>query len=222
MTHMAMSSMRVMATCAVMGQAVGTAAAIAKQNRLSPHGVYLHKLEELRDILVDSDCLLPNRLRRISELCRKTSLTGGTEKMKNGFDRPHKMYGDLTCGGAVKNGSSVEYQFESPQKIEAIHLTFNSDLNRYTLPGEQCERTHMTRANTLLSSPQFFVPTTLCKAFCLEIETEAGTEILLESSRNLNRTHHIPVEKPVKAIILTLLSNWGNSDSTEIYSFDFR
>ena len=222
MTHMAMSSMRVMATCAVMGQAVGTAAAIAKRNELSPHGVYLHKLEELQDILADSDCLLPNRLRKISDLCRNTVLTGGSDKLKNGFDRPHKMYNDLTCGAAVENGTPVTYRFDAPEKIEAVHITFNSDLNRYSLPGEQCERTHMTRANTLLSSPQFYVPTTLCKSFRLEIETENGTEVLLESNRNLNRAYQVPVEKAVKSITLIPLSNWGGSSSTEIYSFDFR
>jgi len=131
------------------------------------------------------------------------------------------MYGDLTCGGAVKNGSPLEYRFASPQQIEEIHITFNSDLNRYTLPGEKCERTHMTRANTLLSSPQYYVPTTLCRAFRLEIDTDNGTEILLETQQNLNRAHHVTVDKPVKAIRLIPLSNWGSSENTEIYSFDF-
>jgi hypothetical protein len=39
-THAAMSSTRVMATCAIMGQAVGTAAAIATRDGLTPRGVY--------------------------------------------------------------------------------------------------------------------------------------------------------------------------------------
>ena len=92
--------------------------------------------------------------------------------MKNGFDRPHKMYNELSCGGTVENKSRLEYRFDTPQLIKTVHITFNSDLNRYTLPGEQCERTHMTRANTLLSSPQFYVPTTLCKAFRLEMHID--------------------------------------------------
>ena len=39
-THMAMSSTRVMSTCPVIGQAVGTAAAIATRDNLTPCGVY--------------------------------------------------------------------------------------------------------------------------------------------------------------------------------------
>jgi len=44
MTHTAMSSVRVMATCALLGQAVGTAVSIAKKNGIPPHGVYLAHL----------------------------------------------------------------------------------------------------------------------------------------------------------------------------------
>jgi hypothetical protein len=36
-----MSSSRVMATCCLLGQAVGTAASIAKKNGIAPHDVYL-------------------------------------------------------------------------------------------------------------------------------------------------------------------------------------
>jgi hypothetical protein len=43
-THAALSSTRVMATCAIMGQAVGTAAAIAVRDDLSPRGVYEERL----------------------------------------------------------------------------------------------------------------------------------------------------------------------------------
>lgn len=47
-THAALSSTRVMATCSVIGQAVGTAASIAVKNNLSPRGVYREKLGELK------------------------------------------------------------------------------------------------------------------------------------------------------------------------------
>ncbi|MEE1223733.1 MAG: FAD-dependent oxidoreductase, partial [Clostridia bacterium] len=44
MTHMAMSSIRVMATCALLGEAVGKAVAIAVKNSITPHDVYCSKL----------------------------------------------------------------------------------------------------------------------------------------------------------------------------------
>ena len=47
-THFAMSSTRVMMTCALFGQAVGAAAAIAVTNGLTPHGVYKEQLAALQ------------------------------------------------------------------------------------------------------------------------------------------------------------------------------
>ena len=43
-THAAMSSTRVMATCATIGQAAGTAAAIAVAGQTSPRGVYEQRI----------------------------------------------------------------------------------------------------------------------------------------------------------------------------------
>ncbi|MFH0070896.1 FAD-dependent oxidoreductase [Peribacillus sp. NPDC056705] len=54
-THIAFGSTRVMATCAVMGEAAGTGAAIAVQRGVTPRNVYRHHLEELRQTLLRED-----------------------------------------------------------------------------------------------------------------------------------------------------------------------
>ena len=120
MTHMAMSSIRVMATCGLMGQAVGTAAAIAAKYKLTPHEVYKNKLKLLQNTLMEADCLIPNFTREVSELCKKTALTNGNEFMKNGEDRPNHIYGNKPCGKAVKNGEALEYKFDSPEYINSV------------------------------------------------------------------------------------------------------
>lgn len=222
MTHMAMSSIRVMATCALIGEAVGTAAAIAEKYHLTPHGVYKEQLELLQNTLMDNDCMLPHRRRGVGESCRNTELAGGTESMKNGEDRPHKMYGSAVCGGSVKNGEALEYRFESPTPVNAVHITFNSDLMRETLPGDKCERSHMMRSNVQLSSPVFYVPKTLCKAFVLEVETAQGWKTVMESDRNLKRANHVAIGESVMAIRLVVKENWGESEYTDVFSFDFK
>ncbi len=64
-THAALSSTRVMATCALLGQAVGTAASIAVKYSLTPRGVYGEKIEELKQMLMDDDSYLPFNKRKI-------------------------------------------------------------------------------------------------------------------------------------------------------------
>lgn len=222
MTHMAMSSIRVMATCALMGQAVGTAAAIASKYNITPHEVYIKKLELLQNTLMESDCFLPCKTRQVSDLCKETPVVNGNDTLKNGEDRPSHVYGNKQCGIDVKNGTSLEYKFEKPEKISSVHITFDSDLNRKTLPGDYCERYHTMRCNTLLDSPQFYVPKTLCKEFKLEIMTVNGSKVISEISCNLNRAHNISINEEATAIRLTPISNWGENDLTTIFSFDFK
>ncbi len=90
-THAAMSATRVMATCAVVGQAAGTAAAIAVRERSSPRGIYEDYIGELKQTLMDDDCYLPWNTRAIPEVTRSARLTaseGDPEPLRNGLDRP--------------------------------------------------------------------------------------------------------------------------------------
>lgn len=230
MTHFAMSSMRVMATCALMGQAVGTAAALAARYSLTPHGVYTRRLEELQDSLMDADCFLPARERSVGEACRRTVLVdkngipvAGGETLKNGQDRPNIHYGTTSCGLSLPNGEGVEYRFEAPTAVESVHLTFDSDLDRTTLPGDKCEQDHSTRANVRLDSPQFYLPLTLCKAFRLEAETADGIKVLLDVDHNALRAYHVEVGRAdITAIRLIPLENYGGAGETRVFSFDFR
>lgn len=221
-THMAMSSLRVMATCSVLGEAVGTAAAVAEKFSLSPHGVYKQKIKLLQKLLTDNDCLLPGVTRKVSDLCRNTYLLGGNDSMKNGIDRQHLMYGGTPCKTAVKNGTPLEYKFQKAEFINRIHITFNSDLDRETLPGDRTENTHSMGASTRLDSPQFYVPKTLCREFCLTVDSENGTKVLYDTDCNLKRSYNFDVCDKVTSVKLVIKSNWGDSAETEVYSFDFN
>ena len=230
MTHFAMSSMRVMATCALMGQAVGTAAALATRHRLTPHEVYVHYLTDLQTSLMDADCFLPAMPRPVGEACRRAVLVDSDgspiphgDALKNGQDRPNIHYGTTVCGLDLPNGQAVEYRFPAPMAVESVHLTFDSDLNRATLPGDWCEREHATRANVFLDSPQFHLPLTLCKAFRLEADTTDGIVTLLDVTHNAARAYHVPVARnDVTALRLIPLENYGRTEGTRVFSFDFR
>lgn len=219
MTHMAMSSMRVMATCALLGQAAGTAAAIAAKNGLTPNGVYREKLKCLQSTLMNNDCFLPHFTREISLLCIQKA---PAPEIADGRDRANSIYKTLRCGISVKNNTAVEYKFSGAQEIKAVHIVFDSDLNRDTLPGDECERTHATRCNILSNSPVMHMPSTLCRSFKLETVDECGTSNTFEILCSKKRAYDILVNKKLKSLSLTPLSNWGNSEHTDVFSFDFR
>lgn len=224
MTHLAMSSIRVMATCALLGQAVGCAAAIATKYQIAPHDVYLLHIKELQTALLNDDCFLPYIKRNVCKRCLDANLIGADECIRSGEDRANRVYGTTSCGFEVTNGNTVEYRLTNYQKIDSVHIVFDSDLDRNTLPGHWCERTHVTRANVLLDSPQMKMPATLCKAFELTATTTDGEIMLLSNYNNIKRAYHLELGDDIKIsqLKLKIISNWGDSNKTNLISFDFN
>ena len=218
MTHMAMSSIRVMATCALLGQAAGTAASIAVKYSLTPNGVLHEKIEELQQTLMINDCFLPYKKRHISKACTKNA---AHKNLCNGEDRPNRIYNTDVCGEKIKNGTGVCYDANGC-RVEAVHIVFDSDLDRETLDGDECERTHSTRCNVLLDSPDMFMPKTLCRSFKLNITGEDGTLTTVSIENNRKRAYDIKVGKNISKIELIPETNWGGSETTTVFSFDFR
>lgn len=60
-THAALGSVRVMSTCATMGQAAGTTAAFAVSRGVSPGTVRDDDIEEIQQTLLRDGCFLPNQ-----------------------------------------------------------------------------------------------------------------------------------------------------------------
>jgi hypothetical protein len=60
-THIGMGATRVMRPCCGMGQAVGTAAALARKHHTTPRGVYEQHIDALQQTLLDDGCRLPGR-----------------------------------------------------------------------------------------------------------------------------------------------------------------
>ena len=222
MTHMAMSSIRVMATCALLGEAVGKAAYFASINNCAPHDVYLYHLSSLQNKLLDCDCFLPSKVRRISDTCRHAVLTGATDLVRNGQDRPHPIYrtDDDTACCKIRPETEVSYSF-SETRVRSVHLVFSSDLDRKTLLGDSfVERTKSTRSNYRLDHPLQRMPTTLCREFYLYGERDGVRQELLHVTDNHKRAYHLEVNQVFDKLILIPVSTWG-CEEAHLLSFDF-
>ena len=222
MTHMAMSSIRVMATCALLGEAVGKAAYFASTNGCAPHDVYLHHLSELQSKLLDCDCFLPSKVRSISDACCDAKLVGATDLIRNGQDRPHAIYDtdDDTACCRVAPGAEVTYSFPETQ-VQSVHLVFSSDLDRTTLLGDSAvEKNRSTRSNYRLDHPLQRMPMTLCKEFYLYGERNGNRQELLHVEDNHKRAYHLEINQVFDKLILIPVSTWG-CEEVHLISFDF-
>ena len=104
-----------MATCAMLGQAAGTAAAMALEYSTDPRGICQH-IDELQQRLMENDCWLPGKSRRISDICKNAELTAGApdaENLRNGLDRPTDEEGDNGC--TVELGSEITYTLKKSE-----------------------------------------------------------------------------------------------------------
>lgn len=212
-THAAMSATRVMATCSVVGQAVGTAAAIAIQKGLSPRGVYEKEISTLQKLLMDDDCYLPWHKREMPELTEKARIIasqGDAEVLRNGLDRP---VGSVDNGWTGCEGDWVEYKFEKIEHIKELRFVFDSNLNR-EIKNMPC--------NYPLENTLFHVPCTLVKDFNIEVMNNQGEyRMLTEIRNNYQRLVRIPLNVAVSAVRFKPLSTWG-SGKIHLFSWDVR
>jgi hypothetical protein len=222
MTHAAMSSARVMMTCAVLGQAVGAAAALAAKNGTTPAGVYENHTEELQQSLLRADCFIPYLTRRAGAATKIGHPFGceQADNLRNGRDRNHHLYGEGEQGVFCQASSEIGYTFDAPCRVEAAHLVFDSDLDRETLPGDPCERQHSMRANVMQDSPKMCVPKTLVRDYILTWETADGKRKSTTVTDNIRRMNEIPVGEAVTRISLSPTRLWGDGDKVHLFSFD--
>lgn len=140
-THSAFTSTRVMATCAVMGQGLGTAAAACARYKVTPRQLYENK-EKLNDVvqtLIRDDQTIRNRKNEDpNDLALKaTAKASGhdgdatPDKINNGFvrDIPKKVVNRWSAP-MTDEGAWIELDWELPQKISQLQITFDSGFQR--------------------------------------------------------------------------------------------
>ena len=219
-THFALSSTRVMATCALLGEAVGKAAFLAVRGECTPHDVYLQHLDALQTLLLDADCFLPSKRRSVSEACASAMLEGADSRVRNGIDRAHPIYGEAGDPQVCVPGSPITYRFPAAS-VESVHLVFDSNLDRKTLPGSWVEQIRCMRSNQRLDHPLTALPTTLCKAFTLEGFLNGEKQFSLRLDENRKRSYHIKTQQVFDTLVLTPLESWGDKN-IPVISFDFK
>ena len=207
-THVAFASTRVMATCAVMGQAVGTAAALAAAGRARSLTAHFTPAETVRlqQRLLRDDAFLPAlRNEDPADLARLAAVTASNETWRGA---PGQVIDGLTrelfpalgpwADGATHRWESaalpawIELAWSRPEAIAEIHLTFDSGFEReLTLSASD----HTTRK--IIRGPQ----PELVRDYEVWLD---GRPVLAVSDNHLRKRIH-RLAQPVSARRLRLL-----------------
>jgi hypothetical protein len=140
-SHVAFTSTRVMATCAVIGQAAGTAAAQCIENGLSPRQLAsdrkrVHTLQQT--LLRDDQTIRNARNEDPLDVARKAKITASAERgpaqaalVTDGFlrDVPNKEIHHWEAPMSA-DGAWLELAWDKPQRLRHVQITFDSGFQR--------------------------------------------------------------------------------------------
>lgn len=219
-THTAMSSCRVMATCAILGQAAGTAAAIAVKRSLTPRMVYEKAIGELQETLMENDCWLPWKKRTVPILTQKAALicpAENGENLRSGVERP---IGGEDNGAYLPLGEAVTYRMEERVLIKQVRFVLDSDLERESCTGHERMRRYPMLCNRFLDMASFGFPQTMLKRFRIECRNESGEWIpVFEETNNYQRLVRLPLNVVTDGVRLIPLETWG-AETAHIFAFE--
>ncbi len=220
-TKLAYGSTRVMGTCAVGGQAVGTAAALAVRKGIEPRDVGMH-MEELQQLLLKDDCYVPGAVNRDNDdIARSASvsassftqsnepgniLTGVTRIVEEGDSAARNMWESEPLG---PDGQTLTLRLDAPESIKRIHLLFDPNLSQEIMPS-------MTR--TVQERQPKSLPPELVKDYTLRLY--CGDELVHAQTvcDNHQRLNIVDLPEGVCAdrVEVTVTATWG-LDSARIF-----
>ena len=213
-THVAFTSTRVMATCSVMGQAAGTAAAFCARHDLTPGQLARNRalVNDLQQTLLRDDQTIKNvRNSDPLDLARAAKVTASAEyktskaaNVINGFVRDMEHEWKNRWGAPMTpDGVWLELAWDRPQKISRIQITFDTGFQRQlTLTSQESANKGIIRA------PQ---PETVRDYEITAVTAGGGKPVSLAKAtgnyQRLNRHTFEPVE--VKSIRLRIAATHG-------------
>ncbi len=233
-SHIAFASVRVMGTCGIMGQAVGTAAALMAKYGLSARQLCAEKIAELQEILMEDDCFLPGLKRKISPLCNSQTLSadwGDASVLLNGIER--KIWGNDNGYWGMCN-RAVTYTFDKKTHLSEFRLIVDSDLDREYTEGNPAvlniSATLFRRLDYNYTS--FGFPKCMLKSFKIEALNDNGEwQTLYETDSNYQRMIRKPIDVETTAIRLIPIntylseqlgvSTYGSAQA-HIFAFEVR
>jgi hypothetical protein len=205
-THIAMSSTRVMGTCSAVGQAAGTAAAMAAAGGVSPREVG-SRIGDLQAALMRDDCYLPGLTRPISPLCASGHLeasAGDPAPLRDGVGR---QIGENPHAWVARPGSWSAYGFDPPRRLAHVDLILDSGMDQLVASVFQ-EGSHS------LTQP----PSVMPREFRVEVLKGGTWQTAHRALDNHQRFVRLAMDVECSAVRFTLDRTWGATQS-RVYGF---
>jgi hypothetical protein len=205
-THAAMSSTRVMGTCCGMGQAAGTAAALAVRRGCLPAEVGGF-VGELQQTLLRDDAYIPWVRQEPPALTARATLdasTGDPEPARDGVNRP---VGDDPHCWPCRPGDWIAYRLPRAAVVNAATLILDSGLDQNIAMSGMARRGKLTTT-----------PAVMPKTFRLEGLSKGRWRELVRVEGNRQRLRRFAINETLDGVRFTLDETWGSPES-RVYGY---
>lgn len=185
-THLALSSTRVMGTCAMLGQAVGVAAAVAHKHGVMCRGAG-QCIDEIQQTLLNMDCFLLNTKRR-------GALSDNRERNFETDNRTELKFGETERYGFTK------------RHVDRIRIVFDSDFERSYIDDGMLKQFPMLCYNGGGLTAK--LPPTLVKSFTVRYGD--GDKMKEKSvDNNIHRLVFIDIDAEIDRVEFRAITSYG-------------
>jgi hypothetical protein len=207
-THIALSSTRVMGTCGLLGQAVGEAAYLCKKYAIAPDSVAEEHIVELQQNLREADCHL---LHTRDTVCEPAEM-----RLSCGEDVSNLSYADERQFGS--RGKSFEIDLNDEIQIKPsnkgngrrLRMIFDSDFLRASFADDYKDEKHFpSRAHLRLAPHRVSVPQTLVKEFEVYGYAEGKWQSLYREDNHCKRLFILPLPDHCTEFKIKFYGTWG-------------
>ncbi len=218
-THIAMSSTRVMGTATVMGQAAGTAAALAVRRGIDPAGVSSH-IDELQQSLLGDDAYLPGVPQRFSRATTQAKLKpsrGDPRPLRDGVNRPVGAQAGRDASRLEAPADEHAWHCGAGDWLE-MHFPVETVVRRLTLIADSAldrkvQMSFWDDAGEALSEP----PESLLRDARVEVLTGSGWTAAGQLRDNHQRLVRIGVDRRAQALRVTIERTRG-AEQTRLFA----
>ncbi|MEX0321018.1 MAG: FAD-dependent oxidoreductase [Puniceicoccaceae bacterium] len=213
-THIALSSTRLQGTCATMGQATGTAAAMCVKMGVTPRQIAKKHIKELQQQLLRDDAFIPNHFaddprdlaRKASAFLSSPTASGDPKLLIDGVSRDyHDVVHHWESDGLP---GYVMVEWEDPVTLSKVEIKCNTNV-----------RMNMMLRNTDNGSPKFRkgVPPEMMKSLSLEARIKGKWHKLGQLTDNKRRLIKFAFD-PVRATAIRInLDETYGAENARLY-----
>ncbi len=212
-SHMAFGSTRVMGTCAVVGQAVGTAAALSIQNACLPRALQAN-ISKLQHQLLRDDAYIPGIANHNpNDLAKKATLTASSQLqgfectyLNNGISRAVHEVSNCWVSAPLSSGPQwVNLHFDTAILAKDIEIKFDSNLSKQLM---------LSMFNNGLEGQEKGIPKELVKDYSILLYHEGNLVHQIDVCDNYLRFKKHALEDTLQINHLRILVHATNGDES--------